>query len=245
MLSTFPLIVASVPSVDLITAIKQNDLLGILCLIFLTALSIYSFTIIFQKFFALRAARLSNRAFQRLVEDDGTWDTLFAASKKYAGSPVARLLKEVYVECRVENWFDNRSDLPLETRLEIASNTISGVIARTITAEEERLMDRLHWLSTITALAPLIGLFGTVWGVLAAFQALGLEGGGSIAALAPGISTALVTTIFGLIAAIPALVAYNHFLGEIRQISTQMESFSHELENAIRKQLIRDGGKRA
>jgi biopolymer transport protein TolQ len=148
------------------------------------------------------------------------------------------------VECRLENWFETRTDLPIETRLEIANSTVQGVLNRTMAAEEDRLMDRLNTLSMITALAPLIGLFGTVWGVLAAFQAIGVEGGASISALAPGISTALVTTIFGLFAAIPALVAYNFFLREIRQISTQMEAFSLDLENAVRKQLLKDGGKR-
>ncbi|MBI1289937.1 hypothetical protein GC173_01660 [bacterium] len=244
MASSLLLILAAASTVDLVTAISQNDLFGKLSLLLLAGLSIYSFTIIFQKAIALRAAKGANRSFQKLVEEDGTWDTLFAASKKYAGSPVARLLKETYVECRLENWFESRADIPLDTRLEIANNTVQGILNRTLTAEEERLMDRLNVLAMITTLAPLIGLFGTVWGVLAAFQAIGAEGGASISALAPGISTALVTTIFGLFAAIPALVAYNYFLREIRQISTQMEAFSHDLENAVRKQLLRDGGKR-
>jgi biopolymer transport protein TolQ len=238
------LILAS-STVDLIAAVRENDLLGKLCLLVLTLLSIYSFTIIFHKFFALRSADRANRAFQRLVDEDGSWDALFAASKKYTASPSARLLKETYVECRLENWFDGKVDLPLEARLEIAKSTVEGVIARTMTAEEDRLLDRLNVLSTITTLAPFIGLFGTVWGVLAAFQSIGAEGGASISALAPGISTALMTTIFGLIAAIPALVAYNHFLRQIRQMSVHMEAFAHDLENAVRKQILRDGGRRA
>jgi len=240
------LALANVPTVDLVTAISQNDLLGKICLVALTCISVYSITIIVQKAMALQAAKAANRSFQKLVDEDGTWDTLFAAAKKYSGSPVARLLKETYVECRVENWFEGKTDMPLESRLQIASHSIQSILNRTITAEEQRLLGSLNTLSTITTLAPLLGLFGTVWGVLAAFQAIGTEGGASIAALAPGISTALVTTIFGLIAAIPALVAYNYFLLEIRHISTQMETFSHDLENAVRKQLLRgDGGKRA
>lgn len=234
---------STVPTVDVLEALRNNDLLGWVCLVFLTILSIVGLTISFQKWFVIYRAKQQTEQFQRLVDGDGSWESLFMASKKYTESPIARLLKETYIECRVENWFDMKQDVPLENRLEIARTTVEGILAKTMSAEETRLISKLPWLATISTLAPFIGLFGTVWGVLASFQALGKAGSASIALLAPGISTALMTTIFGLIAAIPALVAYNYLMSEIHRMSSTMEMFSHEIENAVRKQILMEKGR--
>ncbi|CAN5476317.1 protein TolQ [soil metagenome] len=231
-------------SVDIIAAIRQNDTLGHICLAFLLMLSVYSFTIIFAKFTSLSRASKQTNAFRRLVDQDGSWDSLFVAAKKYPESPVARLLKETYVECRLENWFAGpKGEIPVESRLEIARHTIENILMKTISSEEGRLMQKVPTLSTITTLAPFIGLIGTVWGVLSAFQGLGRAGGASLATLAPGISTALVTTVFGLFCAVPALIAYNYFVAEVGKLSSSMEVFSHDLENAVRKQILNVGGK--
>lgn len=241
-MSSFSLLLAQ-DSVNLISAIRQNDFFGVVCLVALTGLSIYSLTVIFYKWIVISRARQQTLRFQRLVDEDGSWESLFAAAKKYPESPIAKLLKETYVECRLENWFEHKQGLPMEGRLDIAKCTIEGVLLKTMSAEETRLLSRMSGLSTITTLSPFIGLFGTVWGVLAAFQALAVSGSGTLAALAPGISTALVTTIFGLFAAIPALVAYNYFMTEIKNLTGSMETFSHELENAVRKQIIKGGAR--
>jgi len=236
---------ASVPvlllasSVDFITAIKDNDFFGKTCLAVLVGLSIFSLTLIFSKLSALWAAKRHSRAFQRLVDSDGSWETLFLASKRYKQSPIARLLKETYVECRLENWFDdNKTPLDLDQRLEVAKASIEATLHRAMASEEMRLQSKLTALATISTLAPFIGLFGTVWGVLGSFQALGREGSAALTALAPGISTALMTTIFGLLAAIPALIAYNFCAREVHKLIGSMESFSHAIENAVRKKIL-------
>lgn len=239
----FPLLLLASDSVDFVEAIRQNDLVGGACLLLLTCLSIWSLSIIFYKWVVIRRVKDQTLDFQELVDDDGSWESLFTAAKKFPDSPIARLLKETYLECRLENWFEFRKEMPLENRLEIAKNTIEGILLRTISSEEARLQNKLAILSTVSTLAPFIGLFGTVWGVLAAFQALGKQGSAALSTLAPGISTALMTTIFGLIAAIPALVAYNYFMSEIHKLSGNMESFSHEIENAVRKQILQQGAK--
>src|ERR1700686_2575237 len=84
------------------------------------------------------------------------------------------------------------------------------------------------WLATIASVSPFIGLFGTVWGVMDSFAGLGDAGAASLRAVAPGISEALVTTAAGLFAAIPALIAYNYFLRDIRNVSARMDSFATE-----------------
>jgi biopolymer transport protein TolQ len=233
---------AAAGSVDLITAIKENDPFGKFCLLVLAGLSIWSLTVILLKVYEIQRVKAQTRRFQKLIDGDGSWETLFTAAKKYEGSPLARLLKETYVECRLENWF-SKTGGPLEHRMEIAKATVENILMRVMSNEETRLHSQLTILATVTTLAPFIGLFGTVWGVLGSFQAMGREGSAALAALAPGISTALVTTIFGLIAAIPALIFYNYFMREVHKLTGAMESFSHEIENAVRKQILMDGGK--
>ncbi len=227
-------------TIDLFTAIGQNDFFGKLCLLVLTLLSLISLTIIFAKWFELQRVKHQSIRFQRIIESEGSWEALFLAAKKFKDSPLSRMLKETYVECRLENWFEQKGSVSLESRLSVARETISGVIAQTMAREENRLQGKLTIIATVSTIAPFIGLFGTVWGVLGAFQALGREGSAALTALAPGISTALMTTIFGLLAAIPALVFYNIFAREVHKLTGRMEAFSYDLENAVRKQIIAD-----
>jgi len=95
--------------------------------------------------------------------------------------------------------------------------------------EVRRLEKGMSWLATIASVSPFIGLFGTVWGVMDAFAGLGDAGTASLRAVAPGIAEALITTAAGLFAAIPALIAYNHYLHGIRGIASRMDGFASEL----------------
>lgn len=218
-------------------AVADSDWFGRGCLLVLAILSIIALTVIFLKVIELKRIKSQTLRFKKIMETEGTWEELFIASKENPESPLAILLNKTYVECRVEEWFKN-GKMGIEGRLEIAKRTIEGILTQTITDEETRLQRYLPWLSTIAGTAPLIGLLGTVWGVLAAFQALGVDGTSGIANLAPGVSTALTTTILGLIAAIPAYLAHNKFLTDIAFISSRMEIFSQDLENAVRKQIL-------
>ncbi len=97
--------------------------------------------------------------------------------------------------------------------------------------EVTRLERNMSWLATTASATPFIGLFGTVWGVMDAFQGLGQEGGASLRAVAPGISEALITTAFGLAAAIPAAIFYNYFLHRIKEVGSRMDDFGLEFVN--------------
>jgi biopolymer transport protein TolQ len=109
--------------------------------------------------------------------------------------------------------------------------------ATQIAASEEltRLERRLPWLATTGAVTPFIGLFGTVWGIIDAFHGLGTAGAATLRAVAPGISEALVTTAAGLAAAIPAVIAYNHFTHSIREFAARMGDFALEFLNAVER----------
>jgi biopolymer transport protein TolQ len=96
----------------------------------------------------------------------------------------------------------------------------------------------MPWLATTGSVTPFIGLFGTVWGVMGAFSGLGEAGAASLRAVAPGIAEALITTAMGLFTAIPAVMAYNHFLHHIKQLGARMDNFTMEVAALIEKQYL-------
>ena len=103
-------------------------------------------------------------------------------------------------------------------------------------AEEVRRVEKgMAWLATTGSVAPFVGLFGTVWGIIDAFSGLGTSGSASLRAVAPGIAEALVTTAAGLFAAIPALIAYNYFLQDIRDLAQRLDTFALEFAAQIEK----------
>ena len=108
-------------------------------------------------------------------------------------------------------------------------------------ASEEtiRLERLLPFLATTGSATPFIGLFGTVWGVMNAFHGIGLRGSATLATVAPGISEALIATAAGLAAAIPAVIAYNHFVSQIRVMSTEMENFASEFATYAERDLVK------
>jgi biopolymer transport protein TolQ len=94
-------------------------------------------------------------------------------------------------------------------------------------------------LATTGSTAPFIGLFGTVWGIMTSFKGIGETGTASLAVVAPGISEALIATAIGLVAAIPAVMGYNHFQHKIRVLSSEMDSFSTEYLNIVQRTFAR------
>jgi len=101
--------------------------------------------------------------------------------------------------------------------------------------EVRRVETYMPWLATTGSVTPFIGLFGTVWGVMDAFTGLGTAGAASLRAVAPGIAEALITTAAGLFTAVPAVIAYNHFLHDIRDLSSRMDSFALEVTAVVEK----------
>jgi len=123
---------------------------------------------------------------------------------------------------------DALTDLP---NRELLSETVTAWGERAIGVEMSRLTRNMTFLATTASACPFIGLFGTVWGIMQSFRAIGQTGSTSIAAVAPGISGALVNTAAGLAAAIPAMIFYNYFMGKVREQRAGMEDFSLEFIN--------------
>ena len=210
-----------------------------LVLLILLFFSIVCWALIFEKWRQLRLARRDTQRFLKLYREGRRPAFLAGAAKKLRASPVARVFLGAHQELAgagrgfpdgvevVEEWDEL---LPPE-RLE----TINRAMRRVATTEIERLERYLPFLATTASSTPFIGLFGTVWGIMAAFQSIGAQGSASLAVVAPGISEALITTAGGLAAAIPAVIAYNYFVNRVKHWAGEMENFSLELLNQLER----------
>jgi biopolymer transport protein TolQ len=224
--------------VNIFQAIADSDFMGILCLSTCLVLSIICWALILYKLVTISAASRQSDAFiDECLNSAGSLEEAFRLSKRYAESPVAQVFRETYLEMQLENWYADAA-LTQEQRLLAARTSVERVLERAITEEIRRLESYLIFLATTSNVAPFIGLFGTVWGVLGAFQALSRTGSAALSALAPGMATALTATIAGLFAAIPASAFYNYFTNKIAILISHMDSFSLQLANIIQKRII-------
>lgn len=224
--------------VDIVKAIKDSDFMGILCLVGCLVLSAISWVIIFYKMNMIKGASNQSDRFDKVLDTAGSLEEVFRRTPEFPQSPIAQILREALLEMEAENWYAD--DLyGMEERLTAARLGVERVMERTISNEVRRLESHLIFLATTSSVAPFIGLFGTVWGVLAAFQALGRTGSAALSALAPGMSTALVATVAGLIAAIPASIFYNYLSNKINVLTSRMDSFALELANIIQKRMVK------
>lgn len=226
--------------VDIIEAIRQNDAVGLICIAACGIFSIVSWAIIFYKIVQLGAINRSSGAFlEKCMRQGLSLADIYKLATEYAESPLAQLFRESYLEAEVENWYQDYKGMPMQDKLTLAKVGVERVMEQTISYEMKKMESGLNFLAMTSSVAPLLGLFGTVWGILGCFQTVAYQSGVSLASLGPGISTALMTTIVGLIAAVPAVIAYNHFSNRVQSLVTQMDSFGLEVANIIQKQIIK------
>lgn len=185
-------------------------------LLLLIAFSIVSWAIIAWKFGFVRRSMKESQDFLDSFFDLQNADRLFAASEKYRNGSLPRVYRAGYVE--YSSIRERSSGQQIRERVLLA-------VKREVNAESKRLTHLVPFLATVGNTAPFIGLFGTVWGIMSSFQNIGLMKSASLAAVAPGISEALVATATGLVAAIPAVMGYNYFTHQIGQIERDLEDF--------------------
>ena len=193
-------------------------------LVLLLIASLYSWTIIFGKIGTFGRATRESRSFINAFRRATRLQEVAAFADNYKSSPLAQVYVDVYETYKRQTGGSGppRNLVPLERSAQTASS-------EAITALERRLT----WLATIAATSPFIGLFGTVMGVVDAFQGLGTAGAATLRAVAPGISEALITTAAGLFVAVPAVIAYNQFAARIRVFASATDDFCRELLNSL------------
>src|SRR3989337_1036297 len=200
-------------------------------LLILMLFSIISWAIIIKKFKILRQSRKETEKFYETYSKKGNLANIYAVGKNLKNSPVAKLFVAGYNELAANvkaSTPDGQS--PEGKKIVIESiDRISRVLSQTTLQEIARLEKSLTFLATTGSTTPFIGLFGTVWGVMNSFRGIGRIGSASLAVVAPGIAEALIATAAGLVAAIPAVIAYNYYLSRARGNIIAMEDFSQEL----------------
>jgi len=236
------IIFSTLIDVDLIQTFMMQDFMGKLIVVIIMIFSIVSWAVIGFKWVQIRTALKQTRAFvKNCREKYGTLEDAYQLALRYPGSPLTRIIKELYLEFELQKW----TIIEDETRK--FSNKMSDInsyvehIEKAIdkaTINEISILDKyLNILNITQNLCPLLGLLGTVWGILAAFQVIAIQGSADFNIISAGISTALLTTVAGLAAAIPAVLFYNYFLGKNNEIISNMDTFANELSSIIRKHL--------
>jgi biopolymer transport protein TolQ len=214
-----------------------------LVLFLLVALSVACWGIILFKYLTLRRAEENGERFFDLFIKASSLMEVYHASQNIPGSPLLEVFEAGYRE--LSRLLSSSGAPPPQPGGEpsVASLKMGGVgnVDRAMQKAKSRANTRLEkyltFLATTGSTAPFIGLFGTVWGIMTAFRSIGATGSANLATVAPGISEALVATAFGLLAAIPAVVAYNFFIHRVRVITKDMENFSTDLINSIERHL--------
>jgi biopolymer transport protein TolQ len=209
------------------TLIEQTGWVARTVLLILLFFSLMSWALIFQKIALFsRIADRTQRFLQIFRATKGLPDPKALAT---GGSPLESVYAAGYRELHSQLTGGN----PHGTLKSLNAVTIAMQLAA---AEEVRGLERwMPWLATTGSVTPFIGLFGTVWGVMDAFSGLSTAGAASIRATAPGIAEALITTAAGLFTAVPAVIAYNHFLHRIKDSATRMDNFAMEVTAQIEK----------
>lgn len=200
----------------------------------LLAASFMSWWYIFIKLFALKRASENTQKFEKEFWGGADLNAVFKrVSDNRDGSGE---LERVF-----ESGF--REFLKLRRQAGDSINVIMDGTRRAMRAAHQREMDKLEshlsFLATVGSVSPYVGLFGTVWGIMLAFQNLATVAQATLAQVAPGIAEALIATAMGLFAAIPAVVAYNRYTHDIDRLSIRMENFMEEFSNILQRQIAK------
>lgn len=200
-------------------------------LILLLLFSVYSWAIIFAKWSALRRAEQATREFMSRFRSRSKLSDVYVDADSLRNSPVAVVFMSGYNEISSQIEGVSRQVHSLEA--------IHRVLQSASIDEISRMEKSLTWLATTANASPFIGLFGTVVGIVIAFQGLTTATTSSIQSVAPGIAEALIATAAGIAAAVPAAIFYNHFLGKIKTMIAMIDRFTLELLNLIERNYIK------
>ncbi len=221
---------------SIIGLVMQGDnLIGLFVLLVLLLMSSLSWAVIILKLLQFRKTRKQNDIFLELFRNETSLNEIKETSALYPYSAYARMFRISFEEVvRISQRIQRNSAQTVSTSmLPHISSQFQRILERAFNDQYAVIEKRLNLLATVSSSAPFIGLFGTVLGIIDSFQSIGTTGVTSLAAVAPGISEALVATAAGLLAAIPALMAYNYFRNQARLLANSMRDFSMELANRI------------
>lgn len=210
-------------------------------LMLLLAFSVVCWYIIGFKYWFLRRAKQGSDEFLDVFWKSKRLDEIYKTAQTMEHSPTALVFRAGYVELsKLQSetdtvksdagaMHDNLSDL----------ESVERAMRRAQTAEVTQLEKMVAFLATTGSSAPFVGLFGTVWGIMTSFMDITASGSASITVVAPGIAEALIATAIGLMAAIPAVIAYNMFVQKIKVLASEMDTFSSDFLNIVKRHVLK------
>ena len=233
---TLALLAAAVPAaaptrLDPVELFLQADIIVQAVMIGLILASIWVWMIIVS--FSLRIGTLAkkSREYEGEFWDQGDREALLTKQVRKE-VPAARI-----AAAGIDEWRKSTAKQPVDR--DAARQRIAAVMDSQIAEESDALAGRLNFLATVGSVAPFVGLFGTVWGIMNSFFQIGAQQSASLAVVAPGIAEALFATAIGLFAAIPAVIAYNRFSGSVDQYEAGLQRFADKLHTGLSRELDR------
>lgn len=215
---------------SLISLFLQAHLVVKLVMIGLMLASVWSWAIIVDKTLLFSRTRRQMERFEKVFWSGQSLEELYRSLSGRTPTAMASVFVAAMREWKRSFEAGARSPMGLHMR-------IDKVLDVTINREVERLERRLLFLATVGSAAPFIGLFGTVWGIMTSFQAIAISKNTSLAVVAPGIAEALFATALGLLAAIPAVIAYNKFSADSARLAQRLEAFADEFAAIVSRQI--------
>ena len=212
---------ASSADFSIINLFVRADIIVKSVIVILIACSIYSWAIILEKIKLFKKINISSAEFEEKFWKSKSAESFYNNIPRNIEDPMALVFK-----ASMEAAFKTRSKTQLNERL-------SNMLQINIEKQMEKIEKSYTFLATVGSTAPFIGLFGTVWGIMNSFQSIAISRNTSLAIVAPGIAEALFATALGLLAAIPAVVAYNKFSSDSKKYSQKLESFSRRFVSII------------
>jgi biopolymer transport protein TolQ len=207
----------------------------------LIGMSVASWFVIGSKSIYLANAVSRSMRFQEMFWKTGRLDDIWRATEASKPSPVSEVFRAGYTElAKLQRRRQEQTSDPAQGSEDLLGDieSIERALSRARTTAITEMESRVPLLGTTASAGPFIGLFGTVWGIMNSFRNIGAKGATNLATVAPGIAEALVATAIGLVAAIPAVMAYNYFSRRIRVIASEMETFSNDFLNIVRRRFF-------
>jgi biopolymer transport protein TolQ len=217
----------------------QGGFIVFVCLLILLSMSVVTWAVIVAKYVYLQRLAKSGESFTKSFWDSRSLNDLNSRLAEYPYSPVREVFRSGYAELvRGSQLLGQVASQ--EIAINAALDNINRALAKAKLFERRRLEKFMSLLAISASACPFIGLFGTVWGIMGAFEGIAKTGSASLAAVAPGISEALVSTAFGLAAAIPAVVGYNMFAARVRYLVGSIDGFTADFLNIVERYLVSD-----
>ena len=219
---------------DILSIIYRSSIIAKIVFAILLFFSVVSWAIIIDKYFVLRKAKKLSRIFFKVFKSSKSFKEVLNQCQKLKGSPFVGMFISANSELQyqVEHY---RPDAAGSSQFTVNTETISRQLVRSANAEVDRFQSQLSFLATTASATPFIGLFGTVIGIINAFEAIGRMGSTDLSIVAPGIAEALIATAMGLAAAIPGVIGYNYCVNQIKFFTSEMEDFSSEFISIIER----------